>query len=318
MDSVRWQQHALANRIQSLLLLVLMGGFAALVGWLLWGPDGLLSVLVSVTLLLLFNPALSPRLLMRMYGARRLTATGAPQLVAVVEELSRRAGLPRPPALYYIPSNLINAFSAGRQEDAVIAVSDGLLKVLNERELVAVLAHEVGHIRSNDTWVMGVADLFSRLTSVLSLFGQLLLLINLPLLLFSDVHINWLAILLLVAAPTLSALAQLGLSRTREYDADLNAVRLTGDPDALARALVKIDRYSGAFLEQILFPGRGLPEPSWLRTHPSTEERVARIMSLKAGSTRPLLPEAVQMAPPPRFPAVPRRSPRWHLNGLWY
>ena len=72
---------------------------------------------------------------MRMYGAQRLTGEQAPRLVAVVEALSRRAGLPRTPELYYIPSNLINAFSAGRQDDAVIAVSDGLLKVLDEREL---------------------------------------------------------------------------------------------------------------------------------------------------------------------------------------
>jgi len=120
-----------------------------------------------------------------------------------------------------------------------------------------------------------------------------------------------------VAAPTLSALAQLGLSRTREYDADLNAVRLTGDPDALASALVKIDRYSGAFMEQILFPGRGLPEPSWLRTHPRTEERVARIMSLKSDA-EPLVPKVVHTRSTGSFPAVTGRSPRWHLNGLWY
>jgi len=80
-------------------------------------------------------------------------------------------------------------------------------------------------------WVMGLADLFSRLTSTLSLFGQFLLLLNLPLLMFSNVGISWFAILILIFAPSISALAQLGLSRTREYHADLNAVRLTGDPD---------------------------------------------------------------------------------------
>ena len=101
MDPALWQQHALANRLQSLLLLGLMGGFAALVGWLLWGPDGLVSVLVSVSLLLLLNPAVSPRLLMRMYRAERLSRASAPRLVAMVEALSRRAGLPRPPEFYY-------------------------------------------------------------------------------------------------------------------------------------------------------------------------------------------------------------------------
>lgn len=313
MDPRLWQQHARSNRLQSLLLLVSMGGFTALVGWLLWGRDGLVAVLVSVTLLLLFNPALSPRLLMRMYGARPLDRATAPELVAAVEELARRAGLPRPPGLYYIPSNIINAFSAGRGEEAIVALSEGLLRTLNRRELLAVLAHEISHIRADDTWVMGVADLFSRLTSVLSLFGQLLLLINLPLLLFTGVQINWLAILLLVMAPGLSVLAQLGLSRTREYDADLNAVRLTGDGEALASALLKIDRYTGPFLEQILWPGRGLPEPSWLRTHPPTEERVRRILALQ--------PPPVEELPSAESRVFPRNhysEPRWHLNGLWY
>jgi len=313
MDPGVWHQHAWSNRFQSLLLLTLMAGFTALVGWLLWGSEGLVAVATSMTLLLLFNPALSPQLLMRMYGARKLDRATAPQLVMTVEALAQRAGLARPPDLYYLPSNIINAFSAGRGEETVVALSEGLLRTLSRRELVAVLAHEISHIRAGDTWVMGVADLFSRLTSLLSLFGQLLLLVNLPLLLFAEVQINWLAILLLVMAPGLSVLAQLGLSRTREYDADLNAVRLTGDGEALASALLKIDRYSGAFLEQILWPGRGLPEPSWLRTHPPTEERVRRILALQPLAVGELPAAQFQPLPGPRHD-----EPRWHLNGLWY
>jgi len=316
MDEAVWQQHRLANRLQSLLLLAFMAGFLALVGWLLWGREGLVSLALSLFLLLLLNPAVNPRLLMRLYGARRLSAAEAPDLVAVVRELSRRAGLEPAPELYHLPSSIINAFSTGRRQDAVVAVSSGLLEVLSPRELVAVLAHEISHIRSDDTWVMGIADLFARLTSVLSLFGQLLLLVNLPLLLLQQVQINWLAILLLVSAPTFSALAQLGLSRTREYDADLNAVRLTGDPEALASALAKIDRYSGNFLEQILWPGKGLPEPSWLRTHPPTEERIRRILTLEPSRS------ATRMPPPggtfPPLAAGRGGRPRWHLHGLWY
>jgi len=313
MDPIQWRRHALANHVQTLLLLLLMGGFSALLGWLLWGPDGIVSVVTSVALLLVLNPAINPRLLMRMYGARRLTAAEAPDLLELVARLARRAGLPRPPELWYIPSRMINAFSAGRREDAVVALSDGLLRVLDPREQAAVLAHEISHIRADDTWVMGVADLFSRLTGLLALFGQMLLLINLPLMALSGVTINWWAILLLMAAPLVSALAQLGLSRTREYDADLNAARLTGDPQALASALVKIDRYSGAFVEQILFPGKGLPEPSWLRTHPRTEERVARLLGLDLHSVSTPLEEGAPFVPDRRPPA-----PRWHLHGFWY
>jgi heat shock protein HtpX len=316
MNDAIWLRHRLLNWLQSLFLLLFMAAFLALVGWLLWGEQGVVSLSISLLLLLLLNPAIHPELLMRLYGARRLSREEAPGLWATLEELSRRAGLPRVPELWYLPSGIINAFSSGRREHAVVAVSQGLLEALEPRELAAVLAHEISHIRSDDTWVMGLADLFSRLTSVLSLFGQLLILVNLPLLLLHQVQIDWFVILLLVAAPTVTLLAQLGLSRTREFDADLNAVRLTGDPQALASALVKIDRYSGNYLEQLLWPGKGLPEPSWLRTHPPTEERVRRILSL---SRR----DHGSPASPPRetlhhFSPDEIREPRWHLHGLWF
>jgi heat shock protein HtpX len=168
--------------------------------------------------------------------------------------------------------------------------------------------------------VMGLADLFSRLTSVLSLFGQLLLLVNLPLLLMSQVTINWFAILILIFAPHLSALAQLGLSRTREYDADLNASRLTGDPEGLARALTAIDRLQGDWLERVLLPGRRLPEPSLLRTHPPTQQRVARLLALQRSVNARHLPLRIDR--PSGVDVLSddgiRRAPRWHISGLWH
>ena len=112
---------------------------------------------------------------MRMYGATRLGPGQAPSLSAALLELSQRAGLSEVPDLYYLPSSMVNAFTVGRRREAAIAVTDGLLRTLDIRELTGVVAHEVSHIRNNDIWVMGVADLFSRLTSLLSLFGQFLL-----------------------------------------------------------------------------------------------------------------------------------------------
>jgi heat shock protein HtpX len=167
---------------------------------------------------------------------------------------------------------------------------------------------------------MGVADVFSRGTSLLSLVGQLLLVLNLPLVLFSEVSFNWFAILLLVFAPSLSALAQLALSRTREYDADLNAARLTGDPESLARALARIERTQGGWWERIFLPGRRIPDPSLLRTHPQTRERVERLMALRpafgAAGDLPVTRPAIDVRSGFGRPVV--RPPRWHVSGLWH
>lgn len=313
-----WYQHAFINRLQTIVLLVAMAAFMALLGWLLWGGVGAVILLAGSLVMGLLNPGVSPRLVMRLYRARPLAVHEAPGLYGLLEALAARAGLPRVPTLYYVPSGIVNAFAVGAPDNAGIGVTDGLLQALDRRELGGVLAHEVSHIRSGDMRVMGLADLFSRVTSVLSFFGQLLLLINLPLILFFPVSINWLAIALLIFAPTLSTLAQLGLSRTREYDADLNAARLTGDPEGLARALMKIERVQGGWLERVFMPGRRLPEPSLLRTHPPTEERVRRLRELQGGE-RLMSPLEISFDGPGHLIRRERtRPPRWHIgSGLW-
>lgn len=319
-DAMVWLQHAWRNRLQSLLLLLIMAAFLALLGWLLWGRDGLVMLLSVGIVGVLANPAFSPRLIMRMYGARRLAENEAPSLWRAISILSERAGLASPPGLYYVPSRMLNAFAVGSRDQSAIAVTDGLLRQLEMREVIGVLAHEISHIRNNDLWVMGLADLFSRATSVMSLMGQFLLLMNFPLILFSGATINWWAILLLIFAPNLSALAQLALSRTREYDADLNAARLTGDPEGLARALARIERVQGSWLERIILPGRRIPEPSLLRTHPETEKRIARLQALQPqmDETATRLQVTENLARDALPPAPVRREPHWHLNGLWY
>lgn len=319
-DPLVWEEHAWRNRLQSLFLLAAMGGFMALLGWLLWGESGVWMMLFTTALGVVFNPGISPRWVMRLYGARPLRREQAPELFDTVEQLARRAGLERPPELYWVPSSMLNAFAVGTPAHSAVAVTDGLLRNLDLRELTGVLAHEISHVRNRDLWVMGLADLFSRATSTPSLFGQFLLLANLPLILLGGAVISWSAILLLVFAPTLSGLAQLALSRTREYDADLNAARLTGDPDGLASALAKIERVQGSWLERIFLPGRRVPEPSLLRTHPETADRIARLMELKQrmGSTVSLadLPGGVLHLHGLGGPV--RRRPGWHLSGLWH
>ena len=111
-------------------------------------------------------------MLTRMYGAKPVKPEQAPDLYRILNELSRRAELPAVPKLFYLPSKIMNAFATGRKDNSYIVISDGLLRALTPREITGVLAHEVAHVRNNDMWVMGVADLFSRLTSFISTAGQ--------------------------------------------------------------------------------------------------------------------------------------------------
>jgi heat shock protein HtpX len=169
---------------------------------------------------------------------------------------------------------------------------------------------------------MAFADLVTRITGLLSLVGQFMLVVSLPLWLLTDVNIPWIPILVLMLAPSLSALVQLALSRNREYEADRCAVELSGDPAGLASALEKLEYYQRGAWEQLVMPGRRIPDPSLLRTHPPTEERVRRLMELGARErlSPPVLDwSASQPRDPFAFLARPLpRSPRWHLSGLWY
>ncbi|WP_151809690.1 M48 family metalloprotease, partial [Acinetobacter seifertii] len=123
------------------------------------------------------------------------------------------------------------------------------------------------------------------------------------------VAIQWPALLLLAVSPQLALLAQLGLSRVREFDADRLAAELTGDPQGLALALAKIERESRAWL----LPGWGKPEPSWLRTHPATTERIQRLRELADS----MAPQPLHSSPfLPDIPLAPR-PPRWRASGVW-
>ncbi len=318
-DEQVWQQHAWRNRIHSLQLLLTMGGFLALLGWLIWGWEGIFILLGAGTISVLLTPRISPHWVMRLYRASPITPQRFPQLHAITRELALRAGLPNQPQLYYLPTKVINAFALGTKEQSTIALSDALLRRLDLRELAGVLAHEMSHITSNDLKVMNLADILSRGTNLISILGQAILVMTLPLFFLTDMSINLFAILLMIFAPHISTLAQLALSRTREFDADLNAARLTGDPEGLAHALVKIERVQGGWIERMLIPGRGVPEPSLLRTHPQTKDRVDKLLALKPAMDQlePLFTDnLVNIDTALGEPVM--RVPRWHINGLWH
>ena len=318
MDKAQLRRHQHDNLIQSLLLLLSMMGILGLLGFTLFGWEGLFWAALLGVITLVVGPRVSPALVMRLYQARSIPPNAARDLHLVMGELARRADV-QPPELYYIPSRMLNAFAVGTRDQAAIALTDGLLRTLNLRELTGVLAHEVSHVRHNDMRVMGFADVVSRITTVLSQIGLLLILIMLPLALFGMAHVSVLGLLVLVVAPHINNLLQLALSRTREYDADLGAVELTGDPTGLASALGKLERYQGGWLESLFLPGRRIPDPAALRTHPPTRERIQRLLSLAPTPRR--APWLVTTGPRMSLTGLPTttlRHPRWHLSGLWH
>ena len=302
-------RHRWHNRLQTVLLVLTLLGIAAVAGSLLLGDGGLWLALAAAGFTLLLEPAAASGLTLRLYGARPLHPDEAPDLWAVLRELAARAGLPAVPVPHYVPSGVVNAFATGTKHHAAIALTDGLLRSLTPRELTGVLGHEIAHIANEDLRVMGLADSISRLTHLLALLGQLAIVLSLPTLLLGVTEVNWPALLLLAVAPQLALLAQLGLSRVREFDADRLAAELTGDPQGLALALAKIERESRAWL----LPGWGKPEPSWLRTHPATTERIQRLRELADS----MAPQPLHSSPfLPDIPLAPR-PPRWRASGVW-
>lgn len=311
-------QHRLLNAVQSAVMLLGMTLILGLLGYLLGGRELAWWTVIGTLAIFVVAPQVSPRMLMHLYNARPLAAGELPALHRMVATLAQRAGLPAAPRLYYIPSQVMNALTIGRRDDAVILVTDGMLRNLTLRELQGVMAHEISHIRNNDIWVMRLADTVSRAARILSLFGQMLLLINLPLILLSATTISWPAILLLIFAPGAADLLQLALSRVREFDADLGAAWLTGDPEGLAAALAKLERQQrGGWFSKVLLPGRREPQPSLLRTHPPTAARIQRLLSLRLPADMPQRLDPDPLRLPDSLPVI-TQPPRRHWSGLWH
>ncbi|HJU32642.1 MAG TPA: zinc metalloprotease HtpX, partial [Hyphomicrobiaceae bacterium] len=306
--------------LHSALLVGGLGLLTAFCAWLVWSWPGVLVALAAIASLYLLAPRMPPEMIMRLYRARPIDPRQGEQITYIMGELARRAGLGTPPAVFLIPSMTLNAFATGTPDKAAIGITEGLLRKLSLRELAGVLAHELSHVRNNDLAVMSLADVMTRFTQVLSYLAIFLAIFNLPSWLLGDADMPFLGIILLYLAPTIGSLLQLGLSRTREYDADLEGALLTGDPRGLASALDKLERYQGSFWEDMALPvpARRIPQPSLLRSHPATEERIARLLAI----------ERRDMAPPIEVVEEPMVSmvgispgamqPRYRFPGVWF
>jgi len=215
----------------------------------------------------------------RLANAVQLDRGQAGELYRTVDTISQNAGLEHAPTLYLLPASIMNAASLGNRERPMIAVTPPVLQQLTQRELEGVLAHEISHIRNNDLVYYRFVEAVRIVTVTLSRIGWFMIILYFPVLMFGSASIPLSLLAILIAAPVGSVLLQLALSRSREFNADLTAVELTNDPEALASALEKIDNVGRSLVNQ-LFPVPQRHESSIFRTHPATEERARRLRAL--------------------------------------
>ena len=303
MNFAQLRSHRRENHFQAFILILGMALIMSVVGYALAGRVGVWFAITFSAASALMSPALSPNFMLKMYRARPIEPREAPVLHQIFGELVRRAELAHVPTLYRIPTRTLNAFAVGADRNAAVAVTDGLLRTMAPRELAAILAHELSHLRFGDTHLMALGDVFSRMTATMSRIGVLLLILLLPAALMGAPFISFPGLMVLIFAPLACALLQLALSRTREFNADLGAVELTGDPTGMATALEQLERSQlGNWWQRLFMPYRAI-QPNVLRTHPATEARIERLRKLASDTSA-----SYQHIPPIELPPS-RTSP---------
>ncbi|HET9698199.1 MAG TPA: zinc metalloprotease HtpX [Terriglobales bacterium] len=279
------------NRLKTIILLATLTALLMWAGQALGGHAGMWLALVVAAAMNIGAYWFSDRIVLRMYHAREVSPVQAPELYAMVHDLAARADLPMP-KVYIIPEKAPNAFATGRNpQNGIVAVTEGLLRILDRREVAAVIAHELGHIKHRDTLIMAIAATFAGALSMLAnaaMFGSLLGGSQSS---EDEGGGSPLAGLLgVLIAPIAATLVQMSISRAREFMADEAAARYTGAPRVLASALRKIEAWShkvpmhaGSPATAHLFilnPFSMRGVGSLFSTHPPTEERVARLLEM--------------------------------------
>jgi len=274
---------------------ILMAAITALfmaIGSVMGGRSGMMLALGIAVAMNFFSYWFSDKMVLKMYNAREVDESSAPQFYRMVRELAERAQLPMP-RVYLIDEQAPNAFATGRNpEHAAVAATTGILRVLSERELRGVMAHELAHVKHRDILISTVsatmAGAISMLANIAMLFGGR----------DSEGRPANPIVGLLVAllAPLAASLIQMAISRAREFEADRGGAEISGDPRALASALEKIHAYAQgtpmAAAERhpetaqmmIMNPLSGGGLRGLFSTHPSTEERVQRLLAMAPGA----------------------------------
>jgi heat shock protein HtpX len=277
------------NRLKTVMLLAALTALFLFVGQAIGGQTGFVIALVFAGVMNFASYWWSDRIVLRMYHAQEISQHDAPELFAIVRDLASRAGIPMP-KVYIIPEEAPNAFATGRNpEHAAVAVTQGIMRLLSREELAAVLAHELGHVRNRDTLIMTVAATIAGALSHLAsmaMWGAMLGGRS-----DDDEEGSPLGGLLgIIIAPIVALLIQSAISRSREFMADEQGARLSGNPLALASALRKIESWSqripihsGSPATAHLFiinPFSGGGLANLFSTHPSTQARIERLEAM--------------------------------------
>lgn len=279
------------NTFKTALLLGALTGLLLLIGGYFGGRNGVVIAFIFAVVMNFGSYWFSDKLVLRMYHAQEVSENEAPEIYAVVRNLALKASLPMP-RVYIIPGDTPNAFATGRDENhAVVAVTEGILRILNREELEGVLAHELTHIKNKDMLVGSIAA---------TLAGAIVMLANMA---------QWAAIfgggrhddgeegggtigliVMAILAPLAATIIQMAISQSREYLADAGGAKISGKPYSLASALEKLSRASAAIPMNanpstahmfIVNPLTGRSLMNLFSTHPPIEERIARLRSMR-------------------------------------
>jgi len=296
LDYIKLEEFLKGNQMNTLKTLVLMGCLTALIvaiGGVLGGRDGITVAFFFAVCTNVFSYWFSAPIALRMSNAQPVSRQQAPELYDIVERIARHAQIPVP-SIYVIPTDSPNAFATGRDpEHSSIAVTEGIMRLLNWDELEGVLAHELAHVRNRDVLITTIAAVLASVVTTVAHYGYYLGS-------YSDDRREGsnpiFVVLMAILAPIAATLINLAISRSREFEADASGAELCGHPLALANALAKIDQTARAIPFQDANPALSSlyiipPDPqSWfvqlMSTHPPTAERIQRLREMASKTGR--------------------------------
>jgi heat shock protein HtpX len=282
------------NGFRTTILLAALTALVVWIGHMVGGPNGAVLALVMAGAMNFFSYWFSDKIVLKMYGAQEITANDDPELYGIVRDLTVRAGLPMP-KVYIIPEETPNAFATGRNpEHAAVAVTQGIRRILNKRELSGVLGHELSHVKHRDILISSIAATLAGAISYLAYMAQWAAIFGGGSRDREEGGSNIFSLLfMMIVAPMAAMLIQMAVSRSREYMADEGGAKVSGDPLALASALRKLEmgaqniplQVSDATANStahmfIVNPLTGAGLAKLFSTHPPMEERIARLEAM--------------------------------------
>ncbi len=282
----------MSNMLKTTLFLALLTGLFMAVGGLLGGRGGMMTAFVLALVMNFVSYWFSDKIVLRMYGAQPLGESEAPVVHRIVRSLATRAGIPMP-KLYLLPSEAPNAFATGRNpQHAAVAVTHGILRIMDETELEGVLAHELSHVLNRDILISTIAATIAGAISMLANMAQWGLMFGGARHDDDEGHgTNPIALILtFILAPLAAMIIQMAVSRAREYQADASGAKLTRNPLGLASALGKLEQASRMVPMNanpatahlfIVNPLSGRSLMSLFATHPPVQDRIARLRSMR-------------------------------------